>query len=179
MKQPTVNGRRLPLNDWEGDGLAKWKTCMDHAAGRMVAFATNGRIDKDGAVYRDSIHPHALDGINLDAAAKEIHKVAGLDLVIKRNWPLASIKTHLRYGRGLILVGMYDAIPREYRHQASANFAHAMWASHMSRATGNVRVWDALNPDIHAYGRWIPAEHIWAFLASLDNQVGYVPLQPL
>jgi hypothetical protein len=177
--QPKAFGRKLPRNDWEGDGLAKWKTCMDHSAGRMVCWATNGRIDKDGAVYRDSIHPHELGGVNLEYAAREIHAVAGLDLVIKRNWPLASIKTHLRNGRGLIITGRYSEIPREYRHQAAADFAHAMWVSHMSAATGNIRLWDALNPAVKEYGRWIPQRYIWDFMSSLNNDCGYVPLQPL
>lgn len=180
MTQPTVFGRKLPLNDFEGDDkIAPYKTCMDTAAGRMVAWATNGRITKDGAVYRDSVHPHDPDGINLVQAGVEIHKVSGLDLVIKRGWPFANVKTHLRYGRGLIIVGWYGSIPRAYRHQAHGDFNHAMWVSHRSTSTGNVRLWDPLNPDTHAYGRWVPAQVIWDFMATLANDCGYVPLEHL
>lgn len=180
MAQPTVFGRKLPQNDWEGDDpVANWKTCMDTSAGRMVAWATNGRIDKDGNVYRHSVHPHDPDGINLVQAREEIKRVAGLDLVIKRGWPLNNVKTHLKYGRGLIIMGWYEAIPRQYRFQARANFNHAMWASHRSMASGNVRIWDPLNPAIHEYGKWIPAQIIWDFMATLHNDCGYVPLEPL
>ena len=180
MSAPRAFGRWLPRGDFEGDDrLANFKSCMDTAAGRMVAWATNGRIDKDGQVYRDSIHPHDPDGINLVQAAAEVHKVARLELVIKRNPSLAWVKTHLRYGRGLIVTGWYDAIPRAYRHQASAHFTHAMWVSHRSESSGNVRTWDPLNPAIHEYGRWIPAEVIWAFMATLGRDCGYIPLEVL
>ena len=53
MSQPLAFGRKLPLNDWEGDdGHVSWVTCTATSAGRAVAWATNGRIDKDGTVYR-------------------------------------------------------------------------------------------------------------------------------
>jgi hypothetical protein len=179
MTQPTAFGRKLPRNDWEGnDPLAPFKTCMDTSAGRAVAWATNGRVDKDGNVYRHSIHPHATAGINLNDAAQEIRNVAGLALAIKRSWPLASVKAHLKAGRGLIIIGMYYAIPREYREQDRADFAHAMWVSHIG-STGQVRLWDPLNRRKTGYGRWVPASVIWDFMASLNNQCGYVPLQHL
>jgi hypothetical protein len=180
MKQPTVFGRKLPRQDFEGDDRmpgGKYVTCQDTAAGRMVAWATNGRIDKDGRIYRAVLNDP--DGIRLDQAAVAIKRVARLDLVQPRGWKLANVKTHLRYGRGLIVNGDYGAIPRAYRHQAFAHFDHAMWVSHLSAASGNVRLWDPLNPDIHAYGRWVPASVIWAFLETLDFACAYVALEPL
>ena len=182
MIQPRVFGRKLPRNDFEGDDRTpgaggEYVTCMDTAAGRMVAWATNGRIDKDGRVYRAVLNDP--DGITLDQAAVAIKRVADLDLVQPRGWDLRHVKTHLRYGRGLIIDGWYSAVPRAYRHQAFADFTHAMWVSHMSAATGNVRLWDPLNPDVHAYGRWVPGPVIWAFLETLHFTCGYVPLEAL
>jgi hypothetical protein len=180
MKQPTVNGRKLPRNDWEGTGLAAFKTCMDHSAGRAVAFATNGRIDLDGAVYRHSIHPHAPAGITLQVARREVLAVAHLPLVIPSpRWGITKIRAHLRKAQGLIVTGWYDALSAEYRYQSKAHFTHAVWASHISAATGNWRVWDALDRDEGGYGRWIPDAEMARFVASLGYQTGYVPLQPL
>jgi hypothetical protein len=178
MTQPTAFRRKLPLNDWEGDDpVAPFKTCMDTSAAHAVSWATNGRMVRDGNVYRHSVHPHDPDGINLIQAAQEIHNVAGLGLVIKRHPPLAWVQMHLRDGRGLIIIGMYYTIPREYREQDGADFAHALWVSHIG-STGQVRLWDALNRR-RSYGRWVPARVVWDFMASLGNDCGYVPLQPL
>lgn len=184
MAQPTAFGRKLPRNDWEGDDFTPgaggaFVTCSDTSAGRMVAWATNGRIDKDGRIYRAAVRPRDVDGLTLAQVARAIDAVAGLHLVVKQPWPLANVKTHLRYGRGLIVNGYYGSLPRAYRHQAAADFNHSMWVSHLSRTTGNARLYDPLNPDTTAYGRWVPAQVIWNFLASLDNTCAYVPLQPL
>ena len=181
MTQPTVRGRKLPLNDWEGDEPLpiRNRTCMDVSAGRMLAFATNGAVTLDGKAIRAAVHPHDIDGITMDQASDAIFALTSRQIVQHHGWPLANVKTHLRYARGLIVIGMYSAIPRAYRHQAGADFAHAMWVSHSSAQSGNVRLWDPLNPDIHSYGRWVPASIIWDFLASLGNQCGHIDLEPL
>ena len=184
MIPPTVRGRKLSLNDWEGDDFVsgaggKSVTCMDTAAGRMLAFAINGYVTLDGKTIRAAVHPHDVDGITMTQASLAIEALSGRGIVQHRGWPLANVKTHLRYARGLIVIGMYSAIPRAYRHQAYADFAHAMWVSHTSAATGNARRWDPLNPAIHEYGRWVPASVIWGFLASLGNQCGFIQLEPL
>ena len=105
--------------------------------------------------------------------------MAGLDLIIPSGWQRKDVKTHLRYARGLIVQGQYSAIPRAYRFQANADFSHAMWFSHMSAATGNFRCWDPLNPAVHEYGKWLPADIFWAFIESLGFSVGYIPLEHL
>lgn len=185
MIQPTAFGRRLPRNDWEGDDFTPgagghFVTCQDTAVGRAVAWATNGRVDRDGRVYRAAVRPADPDGITLAQAAAAVRQVTHdrLTLVIP-DWTHRHVATHLRYGRGLVVNGYYGALPRAYRHQARADFNHAMWVSHQSRATGNVRLWDPLNPDTTAYGRWVPAQVIWDFLESLGYTCAYVPLQPL
>ena len=182
MRQPIVFGRKLPRNDWEGDDFTpgargQWVTCSDTAGGRMVAWATNGRVDRDGRVYRAAVHPHDPDGLTLEQAGQAIHTISGLDLIIERDWDLADVKTHLRYGRGLMIGGWYSALPRACRHQLSGDFFHRMWVSHLT-ATGNVRLWDPLNPDTTAYGRIVPAQVIYDFIATLP-EYGYVKLQPL
>jgi len=182
MIQPTIKGRKLPLNDWEGDDRTPgagghYVTCTDTAAGRMVAYVTNGRIVKDGKVYRAALpHPDA-DGITLAQAALAIYVVSGLTLYIPAGWDSAHVKTHLRAGRGLIVQGAYAAIPRQYRYQANAGFNHAMWVSHISGTS--VRVWDPLNPRIHEYGATMPLTVLLDFLATLHNSVAYVPLEAL
>lgn len=180
MNAPTVRGRSLPLNDWEGDDPlpVRNRTCMDTAAGRMLAFATNGAVTLDGKQIRAAVQ-HDVDGITMTQASQAIHNLTGRTIVQHRGWSTAEIKTHLRYARGLIVVGLYSAVPRAYRHQAGADFAHAMWVSHTSSATGNARLWDPLNPDIHAYGRWVPSKVVLDFLDSLGNQCGYITLEAL
>ena len=179
MTAPTVRGRKLPLNDWEGDDAFAWMTCTATSAGRAVAFSTNGRIVKDGSVYYAAAPHSPGGGQSLEQANQAVATVAKLPLIIATGWQRKDATTHLRYARGLIVQGAYSAIPRAYRYQAFSGFNHAMWFSHMSAATGNFRCWDPLNPKTHEYGEWLPASVFWAFIESLNFSVGYVPLQPL
>lgn len=188
--RPRLNGRILPRNDWEGDDFipgtgGKFVTCQDTAVGRMVAFATNNRVNKDGKVYRTAITPKDLDGVRLSQLIEPVKKISGLPLVIPRRWKWENAMTHLKAGKGLVVDGWYSGLPRAYRHQAGADFAHAIWISHYSPTSG-MRVWDPLNPDTTKYGRWIPAKYIRTFAEALSKRdevdylyVGYVPLQPL
>ena len=190
MIQPKVSGRLLPRNDWEGDDFTPgagghYVTCQDTATGRMVAYATNGKVDRDGRVYRAAVHPHDPDGVTLGPMVGAVRTVARLPLTIPSGWRWAQALGHLKAGRGLIIDGWYAEVPRAYRYQQGADFAHAMWASHYSPTSG-VRVWDPLNPDTTAYGRWIPPSVVRTFVESLsrrmgtaDLYVGFVPLQPL
>lgn len=185
MIQPTVKGRKLPRNDFEGDDRTpgaggRWVTCRDTSTGRAVAYATNGRIDRDGRVYRAALAHPDPDGITLAQAAEAVRKVAGLRLIVPKDWDKALVQAHLRAARGLVVDGWYDALPPEWRKQAGdAHFTHSVFTSHESLATGNWRVWDALDHDLAGYGRWIPGPVMWEFVASLGYQVSYVPLQPL
>ena len=183
MIQPTVLGRRVPLNDWEGDDSTPgaggdYVTCMDSACGRMVAFATNGRTTRDGKVYRAVIHPHDPNGINFSQAAQAVHTVAALPLIYSSDWTKARVLAWLRAGRGLVVTGVYEKIPRAYRHQWAGGFGHACFATNIN-GTGYMRWYDPLNPDTHAYGRIVPVSILWPFLESRGYTAGYVPLQPL
>ena len=186
MVAPTLGGRTLPINDWEGDDFTpgaggEYVTCRDTAVGRAVAWATNGRIDHDGRVYRAAIRPPAPLGITIAQAADAVRAVAHLDLVAPEGWDLARVESWLGEGRGLIVDGWYDRLPPEFRYQASAHFTHSIFAAVISATTGPGawRVWDPLNPDRAGRGRWIPGAAMAAFVASLRYQVSYVPLQPL
>ena len=179
MIAPTVMGRKLPLGDWEGDDADSWVGCTATSAGRAVAFSTNGRIVHDGSVYYAAAPHDVGGGQSLEQAQLAVKKVANLDLVIPIGWQRKDVTTHLRYARGLIVQGNYAVIPRAYRYQLGADFLHAMWFSHLSAATGNFRRWDPLNPNIHEYGAWLPADVFWAFVESLNFSVAYVPLEPL
>src|ERR1035437_4032809 len=179
MVQPTAFGRKIPRNDWEGDDFTpgaggKFVTCGDTAAGRMVAWATNGRIDKDGRIYRASI-PRDVDGVTLVQLRAEVLAVAHLQLTIPSTGVMnkTSVTTHLRNGSGLIVNGLYSTIPRAYRYQLAAAFDHSMFVAFMD-AAGMVRLHDPLNPDTNAYGRVVPASILWPFLASLHYAVAYV-----
>ena len=181
--QPTAFDRKLPRQDWEGDDFTPgagghYVTCMDTSVGRDVAYATNGKVDKDGRVYRASI-AYDPDGITLQQARSAVDAVAHRSFIIPVAWHDADVVRHLNKGMGLVITGAYDTIPREYRYQPKADFAHAMFASHRSMGSGNVRVWDALNPNTNAYGRWYPLPVILAFIRSLGYAVGYVPLDIL
>ena len=180
MIPPTVMGRWLPLNDWEGDDFPNaYKTCTATSAGRAVAFATNGRIDHDGKIYRAAAPSQPDGGQTLEQAGQAIATVAKLPLIIPTGWDRVNALTHLRYARGLIVQGKYSVVPRAFRYQAFAGFDHAMWFSHLSAQSGNFRGWDPLNPDTSGYGRWYPPSVFWAFVESLNFSVAFVPLQKL
>lgn len=190
MTTVLLAGRRLPHQDFEGDDFTlgaggKWVTCTDTSAGRMVAYATNGRIDKDGKIYRAAIHPHDSDGVTLTQAQQAVRTVANLPLVIPPDWHWAALLSHLRLKKGAVVQGWYSKIPRQYRFQAPADFGHAMWISHYSPTAG-MRVWDPLDANTAHHGSWIPATHVRAFMEELSRRNGvthlyaaYVPLQPL
>ena len=190
MIQPKgIGGRKLPRQDWEGDDSTPgaggaYVTCQDSATGRMVAYATNGRTDRDGKVYRAAV-PYDPDGVTLQQMQHAVREVAHLPLIIPSDWHWPKVLAWLRAGKGLIVDGWYSEVPRKYRYQRDADFGHALWISHFSHTSG-MRVWDPLNPDLDSYGRWIPAPYIKDFLESGARHwgwghlfVGYVPLQIL
>jgi hypothetical protein len=190
MTTVLLAGRKLPHGDWEGDDFTpgaggKFVTCTDTSLGRMVAYATNGRVNRDGRVYRAAIHPHDPDGVTLPQAAQACMTVTGLALVIPPHWKWAELLAHLRARKGALVQGWYSGIPREYRFQSRADFGHALFISHYSPTAG-MRVWDALDANAAHHGQWIPATHVRAFMEELSRRngttalyVGYVPLQPL
>ena len=179
--QPTAFGRKLPRNDSESDdGHVSWVTCTATSAGRAVAWATNGRIDHDGTVYR-AASPQVSPGggQTLQQVAVGVANVAHLQLIIPTGWQWADVLNWLRLGKGVILAGRYDSIPRAYRYQANGAFDHRIWCSHYS-ATSGIRTWDPLDPNVHAWGRWLPVSVVKGFALSLGHvDAGYVPLQAL
>jgi hypothetical protein len=189
MTTVLLNGRKLPHQDWEGDDFTPgaggaYVTCTDTSCGRMVAYATNGRIDKDGRVYRAALRPPDPNGITLQQAQGAVRRVANLPLIIPA-WDWYALLAHLRAKKGAVVQGWYSAIPRQYRFQAAANFAHAMWISHYSPTAG-MRVWDALDANTTHHGSWVPARDIRRFMEELSRRenyprlfTAYVPLQPL
>jgi len=181
--QPTAFGRKLPPTDWEGDDLVPgsgghYVTCADTATGRMAYWATNGRINVDGKQIRARIYPPDPNGVDLAQAAQGLHSLTGLT-VVQSSMTRAQQLTWLRGGKGLIVPGLYSAIPRAYRFQAAADFAHMLFLGYITHDGTKVRKWDPLNPNVHTFGEWIPVAEIIPFLDSLSWNVGYVPLQHL
>lgn len=185
MAITTINGRRLPFTDWEGDDFTpgaggKYVTCMDTATGRMVAFATNGRVTKDGKVYRAAVSPPDPNGTNfyqMEKAVKVVNR--NLSLTHHQGWTKAQVIAWLKAGKGLIVIGNYSSIPRMYRFQASATFTHAMFISHFNQLGTLMRLYDPLDPRTDLRGRSVPTSILWPFLDDLNWWAGYVPLHPL
>lgn len=181
----SINGRKLPFNDWEGDDFTpnargKYVTCMDTATGRAVAFSTNGRVVHDGKVYRAAVRPPDPNGVNfsqMQSAVKIINP--HLSVVYHTKWTKASVTSWLVAEKGLIVTGMYSSIPRMYRHQATANFTHAMFISHFNNNATLMRLYDPLNHRTDQRGETVPTSILWAFLDDLNWEAGYVPLHPL
>ena len=176
-------GRKLPHNDWEGDDFTpgaggRYVTCMDTASGRMVAWATNGRINQDGKWYRQAVSPPDPNGITFDQAAQAVHSRTGLPLHHDADWTRSMVTDWLKQGKGLIITGIYATIPRQYRYQLSSDFGHAMFVVNISKA-GVSRLYDPLDPNTSGHGRNVPSSILWPFLASREYTVGYVPLQHL
>lgn len=190
MTTVLLNGRKLPHGDWEGDDFVpgsggKYVTCTDTSAGRMLAYATNGRINLDGRQIRAAVRPRDPDGIRLPQAKQAIESLTDTTIVIPARWDWGDVLAHLRERRGLIIQGWYGAIPRGERFQLAASFGHAMWASHDSRTSG-IRVWDALDANEKHHGNWIARKYVRAFMEELQQRedapslfCGYIPLQPL
>ena len=181
MTQPLAFGRKLPLNDWEGDdGHDSWITCSATSAGRAVAWSTNGRLVKDGTVYRNASPGAAPDGgQTLQQVAVGVANIAHLKLIIPVGWQWADVMAHLKVGGGVILAGRYDSMDRAYRYQLAGNFGHRIFCTHYSPTSG-IRTYDPLNPDIHSWGRWLPLAVVKGFALSLGHvDAGYVPLQSL
>jgi len=179
----TFRGRRLPLTDFEGDDMIAgpgWETCMDTAAGRAACWATNGRVCVSGRTVRKAVGPHDLDGISFEQADRALRTInEHLSVVHPHGWTQAKITPWLKAGKGLIVTGIYDTIPRAYRHQRSGGFAHAMFVTHFNRTGTAMRLYDPLNPDTNERGRNVPADILWPFLRSRGFLVGYVPLHHL
>lgn len=182
MTVNTYMGRTLPLTDWEGDDAirkdGRFVTCMDTALGRAVAWATNGRVTKDGKFWRSKVSPRDMDGINFNQAADALHSTYPSLVLRQENMTKAEAKAHLRAGKGLLIIGTYSAIPRAYRHQDRGSFYHAMFVTHIN-ASGMMRLYDPLDRDTKRRGRVVPASILWPFIATLDNRVAYVPLHRL
>lgn len=184
MTAPTgYGGRFLPKQDFEGDdhtpgALGHWVTCVDSAVGRMVSWATNGRIDKDGSVYRSNLTPPDPDGLTLSQAVIEVSRVAKLRLVLP-HWGQREVLANLVQGHGLIITGVYSTIPAEYRYQASADFSHAMFVCYIDSTGLYGRLYDPLDRNLGHYGRWVPMTILFPFIKSGNYRVGYVPLEPL
>lgn len=182
----TINGRRIPFTDWEGDDFVphaptgKYVTCMDTATGRAVAFSTNGRVDKDGEVYRAAVHPPDPNGVNFDQMEKAVKVInPKLDLVHHTGWTKANVTPWLKAGKGLIVTGIYSSIPRMYRFQANGDFSHAMFITHFNKLGTLMRLFDPLDPRLDRRGRTVPTSILWPFLDDLSGNAGYVPLHPL
>lgn len=175
LQRPSFRGRLYPRNDWEGDDFTpgaggSFVTCQDTAAGRLLAWATNGKVDLDGKVIRAAIVPHDSDGVSLQQVATAVHKLSGRKLTPLK-LTLTMINAGLRMGHGLVIDGYYGAIPAMYRHQQNADFNHAIFIPVLSNASG-YRVYDPLNPDTHGYGEWVPAHAMESFIMSLGGLVG-------
>ncbi len=185
MTQPTLGGRKFPLNDWEGDDFTPgaggdYVTCMDTATGRMVAWATNGRIVRDGRWYRSQISPPDSNGTNFAQMDTVLHTklTPPLDIIYASSWNKTDATRQLRMRHGLIVTGIYDRIPRQYRHQRAGDFMHAMFVTHIAR-DGRMRLYDPLDPRTDLYGRSVPSSILWPFLQSSGSLAGYVNLQDL
>jgi hypothetical protein len=189
MTTVLLAGRKLPAQDWEGDDFTpgaggKFVTCTDTAAGRAIAYATNGRRVIDGRAIRAAIHPHDPDGATLEQVAQGVHSLTGLELVIPYGWSWPKVMAHLTSRLGLIVLVWYAAIPSSYRFQAFGGFGHAVWLSHLSSTSG-MRDWDGLDRNETHHGSWVPASAIksgmeeWARRDGHGLRCAYVPLQHL
>jgi len=190
MTTVLIDHRKAPHGDFEGDDRTpgaggKWVTCTDTAAGRALAYSTNGRTNLDGRTIRAAVHPHDPNGINLSQAKQAIESLSICTLVIPRHWQWHDLLAHLTAKKGAIVQLWYGSIPRDYRHQAFAALGHAVWVSHFS-ATSGCRTWDPLDANQTHHGQWIPARYIRAAAeewsrrnGTTDLFVGYVPLEHL
>lgn len=190
MTTVLLDGRKLPHQDFEGDDFAPghaWVTCTDTAAGRMLAYASNGRTNLDGKRIRAAVRPPDTNGINLPQAKQAIESLTNTTVIIPSHWGWTEALLHLKAKKGLILQGWYAALPRDYRYQLPAAFGHATWASHYSPTSG-IRLWDPLDPILSHHGHWVPARYVRAYLEEFARRergsvaalyVGYIPLQHL
>lgn len=189
MTQPTLLGRRLPPNDWEGDdftpgAFGAYVTCQDTAAGRALYYATNGKVDFDGREIRARIQPFDSSGVSLRQVSLAIQSMTSPVRSLGWGlWSFATIRSWLAQAKGLVVDGQYWTVPAAYREQAGADFLHAMFISHYSptlfSGRGGYRVWDPLNKDLAGYGKNYPRSAIEPFITSLDGLVGWLAPEEL
>jgi len=183
MEQPTLGGRLLPPNDWEGDDATPgahgaYVTCQDTAAGRALYYSTNGTVDLDGQAIRAAIRPRDSDGVSFGQVAVAVASITNPPRRLKwSTQSLVDIRSWLQAGLGLICDGYYGAIPSAWREQRRADFNHAVWIAQY--APPNYRVWDPLNKDLSGYGKWIPATAMEPFIRSLSGLTAWFTLEPL
>ena len=181
--QPTLNGRLLPPNDFEGDDATPgahgaYVTCQDTASGRMLYYATNGSVSIEGKTIRAAIKPAQSDGVSLAQVSLAITSITSPPRVMR--WgtkAIADMRNWLAGGLGLVVDGWYASIPKPYREQSNAAFGHALWIGYYQ--SPNYRVWDPLNKDLSGYGKWIPATAIEPFMRSYSGLCGWIPLEAL
>lgn len=180
---PTVNGRELPPNDWEGDDFTPgaggaYVTCQDTAAGRALYWATGGLYDYDGHTIRANIRPADSDGVSLAQVGGAVARITQpprlLDWGLKS---LQSMQSWLDAGLGLVVDGYYGAIPVAYREQRHATFNHAIFIPY--RKGNAYLVYDPLNGDLGGFGKSVPDWAIEPFMRSLSGLCGWFPLEPL
>jgi hypothetical protein len=183
MSQPTLNGRLLPPNDWEGDDATPgahgaYVTCQDTSAGRMLYYATNGEVDMTGQDIRAQIRPRDPDGVSLRQVSTAIASITNPPRILRTdNKPIAEMRNWLLAGLGLVVDGWYASIKRAWREQDNADFGHALWLAYLDPP--NYRVWDPLNKNLDGYGKLIPMQELEPFMRSFSGLCGYIPLEPL
>lgn len=188
MTVPLYRGRPLPRQDWEGDDFTPgagghYVTCQDTTGGRILSFATGGLVDLDGKTIRAAVVPHDSSGISLSQLRDAIHKLSGRNLITPV-WTPAQARAWLRAGNALDVNGMYFTVPRNYRFQKRADFAHAIAfvGSFLRAGVEMTYEYDPLDPQTHNYGRPVPmADVFMPFAASLawTERFGYIPLEPI
>ena len=190
MTTVLIAGRKAPAQDWEGDDFTpnaggKWVTCTDTAAGRALAYSSNGRKVLDGKTIRAAVHPHDAGGLDLPQAKQAIESLTTTTIILPQHWNWAELLAHLRAKRGAVIQIWYGSIPRMYRFQADGTFGHAVFVSHDSTTSG-CRTWDPLDANESHHGQWIPPRYIraaaeeWAHRNGTTHlHVGYIPLQHL
>jgi len=141
-----------------------WFNCTMTSGAMGLDFDTLGHVDVMGGTLRSHSGDH-VGGSNL-AALEKAWAYYGQDLHVQTGGSWSDVTTDLHNYKGVILQGMYGALPKAYHSTVNSigfTGAHAIYLNPEFNANGDVLMGDPLNNKFI----WVPQAALHSFAAAL------------
>lgn len=143
-----------------------WQNCTMASGAMAIDFDTLGHVDVMGGTLR-AASGDTVGGTTLDGLAKAwAHFGQTLSIQTGNDW--ADVIVALKGSRGVVLQGMYGALPKAYHSPLnSLTFTgpHAIYLNPEFSATGDILMGDPLNNQYI----WVPQSALQAFANALGS----------
>lgn len=165
----TGSVRYIPAFQYQltsGDPQASYN-CSAYAMGMAIGKATYGGSQVTGRQIRVLSGVPNYSGMSIPdimVASDKLH----VPIFNMSGRPWADVMAALRAGRGVILQGLYSAIPDRYSGQLGFKGAHAIFIDHLS-STGRLYMMDPLQK---VGARWMDESIMRAFADALAAREG-------